>query len=69
MMKTGPKVFFLLGFARSKHCTGFGNGLCSGISSGNEFPGLPFLQEAGDKLGVHGMTGTLRNHIAKQRTA
>jgi len=66
-MEFGPKVFLLRGLAGSKHRLGNGFGLV--IRVGNESPGLPLAQKTSDKLGVHGVTGSLGDHMAEQRAA
>ena len=62
-MKVGPKVFLLRGLAGSKHR--LGNGFYVRLRVGNESPGLPLAQKTSDKLRVHGVTGSLGDHMAE----
>jgi len=52
-----------------KDWSGLGSGFRRCFRSRDEFPGVLFAQQAGDKLGVHGVSGAFCNHVAEQRVA
>jgi hypothetical protein len=46
-----------------EHGVRFGNRLGSRFRSRDELPGGSLAQQAGNQLGVHGVTGAFRNHV------
>ena len=62
-------VLNLRDFARGEHWGRLGSGPGSYFRARDKLPGVLLAQQAGHQLGVHGVTGTFRNHVTDQRVA